>query len=375
MATEYHAEHVGSLLRPPWLLEARAAARRGQLSDAELREAEDQAVAEAVELQRQAGMRVFTDGEMRRTNWMDGLLSSIGGVVTGHRPMVAWTLPDGSSPPTEETEFDTVAASAPVFQRANHTSVEAAFLAQQAPGQFKITMISSSMGGLMWDPQVSADAYPTPAELIRDLVALQVKEIEGLIDQGVTWIQLDSLGYNQVFDSHFRAEAGGAALDPADILAATVAADTQLVSAAKRRNPGVTVGMHICRGNNRSAWMSQGSYEPVAERLFGEVGVDRFLLEYDTERAGGFAPLRFIRPGTTVVLGLVSSKVPELEPVDELRRRIDQAAAYVPLENLALSPQCGFASTSRGNRLSIDEERRKLELVAETAEKVWGAAA
>jgi 5-methyltetrahydropteroyltriglutamate--homocysteine methyltransferase len=130
--------------------------------------------------------------------------------------------------------------------------------------------------------------------------------------------------------------------------------------------------MHICRGNNRSAWMAQGSYEPIAERLFGEVGVDRFLLEYDTERAGGFEPLRFIRPGTTVVLGLVSSKVSQLEPQDELRRRIDEAAAYVPLEDLALSPQCGFASTSRGNLLTVDEERRKLALVADTAAKVWG---
>jgi 5-methyltetrahydropteroyltriglutamate--homocysteine methyltransferase len=373
MATEYHAEHVGSLLRPPWLLEARAASKRGQLSGAGLQEAEDQAVAEAIRLQRQAGMRIFTDGEMRRTNWMDGLLSSIGGVVPGHRPTVAWTLPDGtSSPPTEETDFDTAVANAPVFQRANHTSAEAAFLAQQVPGQFKITMISSSMGGLMWDPEISADAYPTPADLIRDLVALQVKEIEALVDQGVTWIQLDSLGYNQVFDPRFRAQTGGAELDPASILAATITADTELVGAAKRRNPGVTVGMHICRGNNRSAWMSQGSYEPVAERLFGEVGVDRFLLEYDTERAGGFEPLRFVKPGTTVVLGLISSKAPELESVDELRRRIDEAAAYVPAENLAISPQCGFASTSRGNQLTTDQERRKLELVATTAGNVWG---
>ena len=161
-------------------------------------------------------------------------------------------------------------------------------------------------------------------------------------------------------------------LSPEDILAASVAIDSELVRAAKRKDPGVTVGMHICRGNNRSAWMARGSYEPIAERLFGEVGVDRFLLEYDTERAGGFEPLRFIRPGTTVVLGLVSSKVPQLEPQDELRRRIDEAAAYVPLEDLALSPQCGFASTSRGNLLTIDEERRKLALVADAAAKIWG---
>jgi hypothetical protein len=135
--------------------------------------------------------------------------------------------------------------------------------------------------------------------------------------------------------------------------------------------PDVTIGMHICRGNNRSAWMARGSYEPVAERLFGEVGVDRFLLEYDTERAGGFAPLRFIRPGTTVVLGLVSSKLPQLESPDELRRRIDEAARYVPIADLALSPQCGFASTSGGNQLTVDEERCKLELVASTASRIW----
>jgi len=210
-----------------------------------------------------------------------------------------------------------------------------------------------------------------PGDLVHDLAALQVKEIERLIDQGVGWIQLDSLSYNQVFDAHFRSQAGVPGLSPEEILAAAVATDAELVRAAKRKDPGITVGMHICRGNNRSAWMAEGSYEPIAERLFSEVGVDRFLLEYDTERAGGFEPLRFIRPGTTVVLGLVSSKVPQLESPDELRRRIDEAAAYVPLEYLALSPQCGFASTSKGNLLTIDEERRKLALVADTAANVW----
>jgi 5-methyltetrahydropteroyltriglutamate--homocysteine methyltransferase len=371
MATEYHAEHVGSLLRPPWLLTARAAHRRGELSTAELGEAEDRAALEAIELQRQAGMRVFTDGEVRRDNWMAGLLASIGGVVPVERPGVDWYRQDGT-PPAEETGFEVVAANAPVTQQADHTSVEAAFLARHSPGPFKITMISSSMGGLLWNPEVSAAVYPAPADLVRDLVALQVKEIEALVDQGVTWIQLDSLSYNQVFDAHFRSQAGVPGLSPEEVLAASVQVDAELVRAAKQKAPGVTVGMHICRGNNRSAWMAEGSYEPIAERLFGEIGVDRFLLEYDTERAGGFEPLRFIRPGTTVVLGLISSKVPRLESPDELRRRIDEAAAYVPLENLALSPQCGFASTLRGNLLTVDDERRKLALAADTAEKVWG---
>lgn len=228
------------------------------------------------------------------------------------------------------------------------------------------------MGGMLWRPEVSAGAYPSPADLVGDLAALQIAEIEGLIDQGVRWIQLDSLSYNQVFDADFRTATGLGTISPEQILHATVTVDAELVRAAKRKNPEVTIGMHMCRGNNRSAWMASGSYEPVAERLFGEVGVDRFLLEYDTERAGGFEPLRFVRPGTTVVLGLISSKVPELESPDELRRRIDDAARYVPIGDLALSPQCGFASTAGGNKLTVDDERRKLDLVVSTAGQVWG---
>jgi 5-methyltetrahydropteroyltriglutamate--homocysteine methyltransferase len=380
MATNYHAEHVGSLLRPQWLLDARSAGKQGRLTSEHLCEAEDRAALEAIELQRQAGIEIFTDGEVRRDTWMAGLLESTGGVVPAYLAPVPWhrdrgTVPGETVPgemvPDEETSFDTVAASEKVTRKAAHTSVEARFLAEHAPGQFKITMMSASMGGMIWQPGISDAAYPTPGDLVHDLVALQIEEIEGLIDQGVSWIQLDSLSYNQVFDPEFRAATGLAAISPERILDATIKADTELVRAAKRRNPDVTVAMHICRGNNRSAWMAQGSYEPVAERLFGEVGVDRFLLEYDTERAGGFAPLRFVRPGTTVVLGLVSSKQPQLEPIDDLRRRIEEASGYVPIDDLALTPQCGFASTSRGNQLTVDEERRKLELVVRTADEIW----
>jgi 5-methyltetrahydropteroyltriglutamate--homocysteine methyltransferase len=376
MATNYHAEHVGSLLRPPWLLDARSAVKQGTLTSDRLREAEDRAALEAIELQRQAGMQIFTDGEVRRDTWMAALLESTGGVVPAYLAPVPWHRDGGTVPgelaPDEETSFDTVAAREKVTRKAAHTSAEARFLAEHAPGQFKITMMSASMGGMIWQPGISDAVYPTPGDLVHDLVALQIEEIEGLIDQGVSWIQLDSLSYNQVFDPEFRAATGLAAISPERILDATIKADTELVRAAKRRNPDVTVAMHICRGNNRSAWMAQGSYEPVAERLFGEVGVDRFLLEYDTERAGGFAPLRFVRPGTTVVLGLVSTKQPQLEPVDELRRRVDEASRYVAIGDLALTPQCGFASTSRGNQLTVDDERRKLELVVRTASEIWG---
>jgi methionine synthase II (cobalamin-independent) len=370
-SASYHAEHVGSMLRPPGLIEARVAHKQGELSVESLRELEDQAALEALGIQRQAGIEVFTDGEVRRDTWMAGLLESIGGVIPAELSGAKWYREDGN-PPTEETDFDMVVANARLTQKAAHTSVEAAFLAQHAPGQFKITMMSSSMGTMLWNPSVSAAVYSTAADLVRDLAALQIKEIEGLLDQGVTWIQLDSLSYNMVFDENFRAGIGLASLSADEILDATVAVDTEIVRAAKRKNPSVTVGLHICRGNNRSAWMAEGSYEPIAERLFAEVGVDRFLLEYDTARAGGFEPLRFVPRGTTVVLGLISSKIPQLESQDELRRRIDEASKFVPMENLAISPQCGFASTARGNLLTVDDERRKLGLVVATARKVWG---
>jgi methionine synthase II (cobalamin-independent) len=371
------AEHVGSLLRPPELLRARAARARGELDEEGLRRLEDEAALGAIALQREAGIEVFTDGEMRRATWMAGLLESLGGVVElGTTARVGWHSDRGEDPPVAETDYASVAVKDTLSQRVALTSIEAAFLAEHAPGPYKITMMSSSMGGLLWRPGVSEAAYPTVVDMLRDLVALQQREIEGLIDQGVRWIQLDSLGYNQVIDDDFRRQLGprGAA-DPAAILDMTIRLDRELVGAARARGPEVTIGMHMCRGNNRSAWMAQGSYEAVAERLFGEVDVDRFLLEYDTERAGGFEPLRFVPRGRTVVLGLVSSKFPELESKDDLRRRIDEAARYVPIEHLALSPQCGFASNASstpGNVLTVDDQRRKLELVAETARLVWG---
>ncbi len=371
MATDIHAEHVGSLLRQPWLLAARAERKAGRITEGELRLVEDRAAAENIEVQRSAGIRVFTDGEVRRTNWMTGILESIGGMSPIDTPAVTWRRPDGEIPPEAETDFVMTVATSKVYQKDHLTAVEAAYLASRVPGQFKVTMMSAAMGGMAWRPEVSSAAYPDPAELVADLVALQVAEISELAALGTRWVQLDSLSYNQVFDDEFR-EATQNPLDPKVILAASVAADAAIVGGVKAAHPDVTVGMHICRGNNRSAYMAKGGYEPVAEQLFGTVPVDRFLLEYDDERSGGFEPLRFVRPGTVVVLGLISSKTPVLESQDLLRRRIDEAAKYVPIENLAISPQCGFASTSAGNVLTPDEQQAKLALVADTAAKVWG---
>ena len=373
MATRYHAEHVGSLLRPPYLLRAREAFEAGTLEAEELREVEDRAIGELIDVQKQTGVDVFTDGEARRESWRAGLMESLSGLVPVPRTM-RWYR-DGKELSAEETLTDGVAVTARVSRKQDLTGIEAAFMTRHAPGAFKITMISASMGGMVWDAERSAGAYPTPGELIEDLTRLQIEEIEALVsDHGVRWVQLDSLTYNQVIDPA-NSGATRAAFSPEQALETAIAVDAAIVSAVKRARPDVTVGMHICRGNYRSSWLAQGSYEPVAERLFNEVPVDRFLLEYDTGRAGGFEPLRFVpsgQAGPTVVLGLITTKTGQLEDADAVCRRIDQAARYVPLENLAISPQCGFASGSLGNLITADDQRRKLDLVVSTARQVWG---
>jgi 5-methyltetrahydropteroyltriglutamate--homocysteine methyltransferase len=223
-----------------------------------------------------------------------------------------------------------------------------------------------------YKPGVTDKFYPTRADLVQEVVGMLQREVQALIAEGIAYIQLDSLRYViQLADPQRRQLMIDAGEDPEKALVETIAADNATLQGARR--PGVTVGLHMCRGNNRSAWAATGSYEAVAETAFSSLQVDRFLLEYDTERAGGFEPLRFVPRDKAVVLGLISSKDPRLESQDLLRRRIDEAARYVPLENLALSPQCGFASTAPGNLLTWDEQRRKLELIVETARKVWGA--
>ena len=385
--TEYRAEHVGSLLRPPELLSARALHGSGRLTAERLRAAEDRAVLAALDLQREAGLQVFTDGEFRRENFMASIMETIGGLVevdreTSFQP--DWHRdpdgrddsdgPDGrpAPPPAEETDLPAVAVGERLYRKVAQSTVEATFLAAHSPGQFKITMASPTMGAQLWGPGVTDRAYASRGDMLDDFVRLQVQDVQILVDTGVTWIQLDSLAYIPYVDERQRAESLARGVDVDARLDQLIEIDNALARAAKERDPGVVVGMHFCRGNNRSAWTAAGGYEPIAERLFGGLCVDRLLLEFDTERAGGFEPLRFVPPGRTVVLGLVSSKTPALEPADVLKRRIDEAAKQLPLDQLALSPQCGFASTARGNLLTIDDQRRKLELVADTACAVWG---
>jgi 5-methyltetrahydropteroyltriglutamate--homocysteine methyltransferase len=200
-----HAEHVGSLLRQPWLLAARGDYKAGRITEADLRAVEDRAAAENIAAQRDAGIKVFTDGEARRTNWMTGILESIGGMTPIETPAVTWHRPDGEIPPEEETDFVMTVASSKVFQKDHLTAVEARYMDSQVPGAFKVTMMSAAMGGMTWRPEVSEGAYPDPNELVNDLIALQVAEVSELVAGGTHWVQLDSLSYNQVFDAEFRA--------------------------------------------------------------------------------------------------------------------------------------------------------------------------
>ncbi|XUL92712.1 cobalamin-independent methionine synthase II family protein [Streptomyces galilaeus] len=368
--TTIRAEHVGSLLRPEELLAARAAHRRGALADERLAELEDQAAAAAVKLQQDAGIQVFTDGEVRRDDFMASVVETVGGLEPAGESSARPRWIRDSDGAELDGDVASVTIAAPLYRRTPLSLAEARWLSGNAPGPYKITMASPTMVAGFWRPGISDDVYPTRRDAVAALADIYRQDIADLLDAGVSWLQLDSLAYWANIDP--EAARMRRVTDLEGHLSHIIDTDNGLIRSARSKRPGMTVAMHFCRGNMRSAWSARGGYEPIAERVFGEVEVDRFLLEYDTERSGGFEPLRFVPPAKTVVLGLVSSKVAELESVDTLRRRIDEASRYLPLEQLALSPQCGFASTSQGNLLTVDDQRRKLELVAETARLVWG---
>ena len=378
MAAPYRADHVGSLLRPPELVQARTDFGQKKITAEQLREVEDQSVLKAIELQRETGIGIFTEGEYRRSGWSGAIRESVEGLVSDAEAPTRRILGAWQGPHAEMANAGTTAAIPPMVvggklrQTKRIAGDEAAFLKAHAPGPWKITMPGPlSAAGTLYKPGVSDKYYPTRQDFVDEIVAMLQREVKALIEDGVSYVQLDSLHYvERVADKTIRARMIDEGEDPDQYLDQLIANDNKVLDAAHAE--GVTVGMHMCRGNNRSAWHAEGSYEPVAEKAFGLLNVDRFLLEYDTERAGGFEPLRFMPRNKMVVLGIISSKEPALESQETLLRRIDEATKYVPLENLAISPQCGFASTYLGNLLTWDEQRRKLELVVETARKVWG---
>jgi len=261
-----------------------------------------------------------------------------------------------------------------IKQKRRLTEHEFAFIKQHSPGDVKVTLpTANQFPAIYYKKGISDKIYPTYSDFLWDIVPIIKAEIQAVIDEGAQYVQIDAPRYSYYIDpkwrNYIKNEMG---LDPEAALDEAIRADNACLEGAKRA--GVILAIHLCRGNNRSQWYAEGGYDAIAEKLFGQLQVDAFLLEYESERAGTFEPLRFVPHGKTVVLGLVSSKLAELESQDQLKRRIDEASKYVPLENLALSPQCGFASTMEGNLLSEEEQWRKLKLVVDTAHDVWGQA-
>jgi 5-methyltetrahydropteroyltriglutamate--homocysteine methyltransferase len=366
MTKRYRADHVGSLLRPPALLQAREAGASAE----DLRQLEDRLILPALDRQEEIGLPVFTDGEFRRKTFMSDFNESVDGLDEGEALPRDWS---GAGPAPTVSRVSGVAV-ARITRRKRMTAEEVAFMRAHSPGPFKITLPSANQfPAIAYKRGISDSVYATHSDLLWDVVPIIKAEIAALVEEGVEYIQVDAPRYSYYIDPKWREYVREEMrMDPDEALAEAISADNACFEGLKR--DGVTLAIHLCRGNNRSQWYAEGGYDAIAEALFGQLNVDRFLLEYDSERAGTFAPLRYVPAGKTVVLGLVSTKVPQLENQNDLIARIREAAAVVPLEDLAVSPQCGFASTMEGNLLSEDDQWAKLRLVVETAREVWGGA-
>jgi len=365
----FRADHVGSLLRPEALLGARARLAAGEIDAAELRSIEDAAIADVVRMQADVGLATATDGEFRRASWHMDFIYAITGISKVQENIeVHFRNADGTIDftPAGLRVDGPLSIDEPVF------GADLAFLQSRVqPGQTaKLTIPSPSMvhyrgGAAAIDPAV----YPDEDQFWDALSAAYRQQVQGVAAQGCTYLQLDDTSLAYLNDPVQRAELAGQGRDAEHQHERYI---RQINAALAGRPAGLTVTTHMCRGNFRSSWVAEGGYDFVAEALFGGLEVDGFFLEYDDARSGGFEPLRFVPPGKRVVLGLVTTKRPQLESKDDLKRRIDEAARYVPLEQLALSPQCGFSSTVEGNALTRDEQVAKLALVVETAAEVWG---
>jgi 5-methyltetrahydropteroyltriglutamate--homocysteine methyltransferase len=365
MATaSFRSDVVGSLLRPEYLKEARQQREAGQIAAAEFKRLEDRAVDEAVRLQEDAGLDVVTDGEMRRYAFYGHLIEAL----EGFDRFGGWAIPFRDEEGHELLLKRPVVVGKLQWRRSMCTE-EFTYLRARATRATKVTLISAQQAAAYYDPERSKAAYPTRDAYLADIVDFARREVEDLIGLGCRYIQIDAPQYAALLDPAMREGYRHRGSDPDRLIDVCIEMDNAVIG----QHPAVTFGLHICRGNNQSMFYASGGYEPIA-RVFRRSRFQRFLLEYDDERSGGFEPLREVPDDRVVVLGLVTTKKPRLESVDELRGRIQQAARFVPLERLALSPQCGFASTMAGNRITTDEERLKLLRVAETARLVWGGA-
>lgn len=359
----YHSEVVGSLLRPTYLVEARKQLETDQINAAAFKTIEDRAVNEAIALQEAANIDVITDGELRRYSFYGHLIEAL----EGFDKYGGWAIPF-----RDETGEELVLKRPVVVEKLrwkrSMCAEEWVYLRSRTPRPGKVTMISAQQAAAYYDPEKSKSAYPSRDAYLADIVDFSRHEVDELIRLGCTYIQIDAPQYAALLDPQMREGYRQRGNDPDKIIDTCIEMDNAII----RDHPGITFGIHVCRGNNQSKFYASGDYEPIS-RIFTQTHFQRFLLEYDDSRSGGFEPLRHVPDDRFVVLGLVTTKKPRLETADELRHRIEEAAQFLPLERLALSPQCGFASTMEGNRISPEDQRRKLELVASVAQEVWKA--
>ena len=368
---------VGSLLRPARWKEARLAFETGKMPAAEFARVELECVQQHLRLQESVGLDVVTDGEVSRLNFQDSFGLAVSGYDAGAEtigsqerragstPLARWDIPDLASPGTPVVHRRPVVRELKLERNVPLDEYRRA--APLAKKPLKVSLIGPDRIMQRFDHARSRSVYATVDDFMDDVVAIQRRMIEELVAAGCRYIHIDEPGYTAYVDEPSLAAMRKRGEDPMENFSRSLRANARVVAGF----PGVTFGIHLCRGNQRSQWHREGSYDAIAERLFNELPHQRFLLEYDSPRAGSFAPLRFVPKDKIVVLGLVSTKVPELEPVDALVRRVEEAAKHVPVERLAISPQCGFGSDVVGNLIGEDDQKRKLERVVEVARKVW----
>jgi len=369
---------VGSLLRPAHVKQAYADHDAGKITAEELRRIEDEAICQAVRFQEELGLEVITDGEFRRLNFQDSFSASVSGFDARPADLSFVESLSREGKPLQRWDPYHVADGAAILQRRpvsqklrlvrNLPLEEYRFVSSVAERPAKVSLVGPDRISQRFDYQNSKSIYWSMEDFVADVARIEREMIRALADAGCRYVQIDAPSYTAYVDAPSLDEMKARGEDPVKNLTRSIAADNEIL----RLFDDVTFGIHLCRGNQRSMWHREGSYDAIAELLFTGLQHDRFLLEYDSPRAGTFAPLRFVPKGKVVVLGLVSTKVPEIETVEDLKRRIDAAAKYLPLDQLAISPQCGFASDVVGNLVSEDDQKRKLEVVVETARQVWG---
>lgn len=364
--TQYRTDVVGSLLRPAYLKAARTAYEAGKLSEQAFKQSEDRAVAEAIALQERAGIEVITDGEMRRYAFYGHLIDA----VEGFDKYGGWAIPFRDEQ-GEELVLQRPVVVSKLRRRRHLCAEEFTWLRARATRPAKTTLISAQQAAAYYDAEKSKEAYATVEAYLADLVDILRGEIEELIRLGCTYIQIDSPQYTALLDPDLRAGYRQRGNDPDRLLDLSIEMDNAIIGNHSGKGASIIFGLHLCRGNNQSKFYARGDYGPIT-KVFQKTKFDRFLLEFDDARSGGFEPLREVPDDRVVVLGLVSTKRPELERKDELQRRIQEAAQFIARDRLALSPQCGFASTLEGNLVTEADQAAKLRLVAETAREVWG---